>query len=167
MPKNGDKAGVQVGNRATEAAGSLIVRLFFRKRELPRALSDPRIHTHGRVKASSFFPECLGFSVAAGAGSDQGQSANCIRKFEWLRFLIAEVQSQSFAIQWLGRFGASFVLENVRHVPDGMREFERIVSLAVNGSRFLIMLERRVAIAPISLNLSQGSQRLGESQYIV
>jgi hypothetical protein len=167
MPKNGDKAGVQVGNRAAEAAGSLIVRLFLRKRELPRALSDPRIHTHSRVKAPSFFPECLGLSGPAGVRGEQRQATNRIGQIQLWRFLIAEIQSQSFAIQWLGRFGASFVLENIRHVPDGMREFERIVSLAVNGSRFLIVTKGFVCVMQVAFYLAQCRQSLGEPGSII
>jgi hypothetical protein len=68
------------------------------------------------------------------------------------------VDSQGFAITTLGLPVSPFMTLNVPHMPNRMRQLERIALRPIKSHRFLIVSQCGIAVTKISLNLTEVSQ---------
>lgn len=75
---------------------------------------------------------------------------------------MASINSKSFLVAGLGQLRMTVFSLDVGHMPNGVRQSRSIARCTIDGDRFLVTPQGRVAMAHVTVNLTETSQRPGK-----
>lgn len=135
--------------------------------ESPLAFFDAGSDIGGGVQTARLLQQRRGFGRPPERLVQEPESAHGVCDIEECRLIIRAIERERLLVIRRSRGIEAAILKNVSHMPERVREPERVVERSDERYRCFIILKGGFDVAEVPFHLSHADERLGEQSTVV